>query len=279
MSTKIHLVTIDPQHDFCDPSGALYVKGAEKDSERLKTMIEKHGSRLADWHTTADQHHLLDIAHPFAWIDKNGNHPNPFTVIDVDAVKSKQWTLTTEPWNGYALEYVTKLKEQGRFSLMIWPPHCLILSPGAALHAPVLEARLSWEKSNRAFVDFVTKGQNVWTEHYSAIKAEVPFNGNPAHDIKGDPSTQTNVGFIKTLKTADIVLFSGQALSHCTRFTFDDVLTEFGIDNAKKLFILRDLCSCVVTPAYDFTAETETWLADIEKKGVTITDSIKFWRM
>jgi nicotinamidase-related amidase len=31
---KSHLLVIDPQVDFCDPSGSLYVPGAEDDMGR-----------------------------------------------------------------------------------------------------------------------------------------------------------------------------------------------------------------------------------------------------
>ena len=33
MSKRIELLIIDPQNDFCDPSGALYVGGAENDMD------------------------------------------------------------------------------------------------------------------------------------------------------------------------------------------------------------------------------------------------------
>src|SRR4051812_37971324 len=41
MNKSIHLVIIDPQIDFCSPSGALSVQGAERDIERLATMVTR----------------------------------------------------------------------------------------------------------------------------------------------------------------------------------------------------------------------------------------------
>ena len=41
MSKRIELLVIDPQVDFCDPKGALYVPGAEHDMKRLSAMIRR----------------------------------------------------------------------------------------------------------------------------------------------------------------------------------------------------------------------------------------------
>lgn len=31
---KVHLLVIDPQKDFCNPNGSLFVTGADKDMDR-----------------------------------------------------------------------------------------------------------------------------------------------------------------------------------------------------------------------------------------------------
>ena len=38
---SIHLLAIDPQNDFCDPSGSLYVPGADEDTKRLAGFVTK----------------------------------------------------------------------------------------------------------------------------------------------------------------------------------------------------------------------------------------------
>ena len=37
---NIQGVIVDPQHDFCDPSGSLYVLGAEDDMVRLGSICD-----------------------------------------------------------------------------------------------------------------------------------------------------------------------------------------------------------------------------------------------
>ena len=62
---RVHLLIIDPQHDFCDKSGALFVQGADEDMKvRLPKMITRLGAKLDDIHVTLDCHHLIDVAHP-----------------------------------------------------------------------------------------------------------------------------------------------------------------------------------------------------------------------
>ena len=59
---NIQLLIIDPQNDFCDPKGSLFVPGADGDMTRLATMIDRISPKLADIHVTLDSHHLVDIA-------------------------------------------------------------------------------------------------------------------------------------------------------------------------------------------------------------------------
>ena len=61
---RIELLIIDPQNDFCDPSGALYVPGADKDMDNVADFILAKKDKLDDIHATLDSHHFIDIAHP-----------------------------------------------------------------------------------------------------------------------------------------------------------------------------------------------------------------------
>ena len=110
-------------------------------------------------------------------------------------------------------------------------------------------------------VDFVTKGSNPWTEHYSAVVADVP---DP-----DDPTTMLNIGLIQTLENADIVLITGQALSHCLKFTTEDIANNFGVDNIKKLILLDDTTSSVT----GFESNGKDFVTDMMKRGMKIEKS------
>ena len=86
-----------------------------------------------------------------------------------------------------ALEHVTSLERGGRYTLCIWPYHSLIGSEGHAVKPALFDALRTWEAQFR-IVDYISKGSNVFTEHYSAIRAEVP---DPE-----DPGTQVNQALI-----------------------------------------------------------------------------------
>lgn len=280
--TKIHLVTIDPQVDF-HPGGLLPIAGADKDAERLAKMVDHHGHKLEDWHITFDLHNQIDVGHRWMWRDKQGKMPkegHDFTYMDIftissEEIKAKEWNPIYEPWDGYFYDYAKKLEEGNRYALTVWPDHCLTILPGCCIYPIIGKAMLDWEIKNNAIVDKVTKGQNWLTEHYSALKAEVPFIGRPDLKINGDPNTQMNSKFVNTCKEADWVLYSGQAGSHCLRFTFEDMLKEFGPDKAKNMAIATDLTSAVT----GFETQMEEFFHEVEQKGVLITTSEKFWKI
>lgn len=265
MSQTVHLVVIDPQVDFCDPAGALYVKGAEADISRLAAMVRRLSPRLDDIHVTLDSHRLIDVAHPIFWRDSAGRHPDSFTIITAAEVEAGRWAPSLPGLTRRMLDYVRSLERNGRYPLCIWPPHCLIGSRGHTV-VPELHAALEeWEQRRFAMVDYVTKGSNPWTEHYSAVCADVP---DP-----GDPGTQINTRFIRTLQEADVVALAGEAGSHCLANTVRDIADNFGDDDAiRRLVLLEDATS----PVPGFEALQSDFLTAMRGRGMQVATTQDF---
>jgi len=264
---NVHLVAIDPQTDFCDPKGNLYVAGAEKDMARLAKMVDRVSDKLEDIHVTLDSHHFVDVAHPIFWKAANGSHPSPFTIITTSDVKNGIWTPTKPSLTKRMTEYVEALETGGKYPLWIWPPHCLIGSRGHGVLPILFDSLVKWEESQFALVDYVTKGSNVYTEHYSAIKSEVT---DPA-----DPTTQINTGLINTLMEADLIAVAGEAGSHCLNFTVRDIASAFGDDSyVSKIVLLTDCTS----PVTGFEASQDQFIKDMTAKGMQLSTSVDFLR-
>lgn len=249
---KVHLITIDPQNDFCTPlapgadpntavpgheKAALLVAGADGDMSRLAAFITKNESRLSEIHCTLDSHQEIHIAHPAFWVNSNGDRPDPFSVITDDDVRTGVWRAFNPRWQVRAQEYVDALKVNGRYQLMIWPPHCRIGTWGHQIVPEVAKALYAWESNTFNKVNFVAKGSNLFTEHYSGVQADVPDDD--------DPSTKLNTDLLKVLAEADEILITGEALSHCVANTIRDIANNFGDDNIKKFILLEDTSSNV----------------------------------
>lgn len=262
---KLHLLIIDPQNDFCDKNGSLYVPGADIDMERLAGFVKRISDKIDDIHVTMDSHRQYDIAHPMYWKDSSGNHPQPFTVISAEDVKSGKWRTTIEGEKAWALEYVNGLAGQkNKFPLCIWPPHCLIGSPGFGVFPPIFDAISKWEKEQIAVTDIVTKGSNYKTEHYGGLMAEYP---DP-----NDPDTQLNTPLIETLQNADVLVCAGEALSHCLATTLTQIIENFGDDNAKKIVVLEDCTS----PVPGFESAATDFINYAKSHGVRFEKSTEF---
>lgn len=265
MARNIHLVVIDPQVDFCDPNGALSVPGADQDMRRLAAMVARLSGKLDDIHVTLDSHRLIDVAHPIFWKDSNGRHPDPFTIIRADDVCSGRWAPTLPGLYRRMQDYVHTLEANGRYPLCIWPPHCLIGSPGHCVMPALRKALLDWESSRFALVDYVTKGSNPWTEHYSAVTADVP---DPT-----DPGTQINTRFIQTLMDADMVVIAGEAGSHCLANTIRDIANNFGDDSYVKRLVLLTDATC---PVPGFEALQTGFIQEMTARGMQLSTTMEF---
>jgi nicotinamidase-related amidase len=267
---KTTLLIIDPQCDFCIANGpggergALVVAGADKDMAFLAKFITKNKKRLTKITSTLDCHQTVHIAHPIFWKNSKGEHPAPFTVISVDDVKKGTWSASYPPFQNRALKYVETLATNKRYALVIWPPHCIIGSWGASIVPAVSDALIDWEYSNFNKIDYVPKGSNFFTEHYSGVKADVEDNS--------DPSTKLNTDLIKDLVQSDEIVLAGEALSHCMANTVQDIANEFGDDNIKKLTLLTD-CSSSVS---GFEKLGQDFVINMSKRGMKLAKSTEW---
>jgi nicotinamidase/pyrazinamidase len=159
------------------------------------------------------------------------------------------------------LYYTKKLEENKKYVLCVWNPHCRIGTWGHNVYPSLMDAFTEWEKKRFGIIDYVTKGSNIFTEHYSGVQADVP---DPE-----DPTTQLNTSLIQTLENADVILLSGQALSHCVANTARDIFKNFGSDSLKKVTILIDTTS----PVPGFEQMAEDFVKEATGMGVNIAKS------
>lgn len=282
---NVQLVIVDPQNDFMGNddgtpltetlsngtvrTASLSVKGAISDMQRGAKLIDRIGSKLSDIHVTLDSHHTMHIAHPEMFVDENGRHPAPYTIITPDDFKTGMWRARNPAHRTRIQEYLNKLYASGGIH-MIWPPHCRIGTWGHNVEATLETALTKWERDFMGVVDYVTKGSSVWTEHFGGLMADV--------EDPEDASTQLNTGLIKTGQEADIIGFFGEASSHCVLKTATQYANKIGDEHIKKFVLISDCMSPVPQPpgGPDFPAIAAQFLKDMQARGMTVMTSDEF---
>lgn len=272
MRANLHLLIIDPQNDFCDlpsaylpldpaqPAGtrlapALPVPGAHADMLRLAQLIVRGGAGISAISVTLDSHHRLDVAHPTFWRDAGGGDVTPFTQISAAEVRAGKYLPRLANALPRVLAYLDQLEAAGRYRLMVWPVHCEIGSWGHNVHAEVRRAYNQWEETTLRCVSKISKGSNPWTEHYSAVQAEVP---DPE-----DASTLANQSFLASLAPADRIYIAGEAGSHCVRATTEHIAERVGPANIAKLILISDCMS----PVTGFESEYQDFVRRLVAQG------------
>ncbi len=274
MKRKLHMLVIDPQNDFCDlprdwlPADplatgavlqpALPVPGAHADMLRVADLIARGCDGLDGISVTLDSHHRLDIAHPTFWRDAQGQAPGPFTAITAAEVRAGKYLPRDAGSLPRVLAYLDTLEAAGRYTLMVWPVHCEIGTWGHNIHAAVHAACNRWEDAAHGIVNMVGKGSNPWTEHYSAIQAEVP-------DAEDD-STQSNRALLDLLAQADRVYITGEAGSHCVRATTEHIVAACAPQDLGRLVLVTDCMS----PVTGFEAQYREFVRDMAARGVQL---------
>jgi nicotinamidase/pyrazinamidase len=283
------LLIVDAQKDF-HPGGSLAVPTANDDAARIANLIRQNASSIDRIVATMDSHHKLHIAHPSFWIsgDDEQKHPDPFTIISADDLVQGKWkprpnlTLPLDEagkldayfFSGienvqdesgafdltkYCVEYSRRLEAKGRFQICVWPEHCLIGSTGHAVVDSVKEALDEWSEKTGRSVLWVMKGQNLLTEMYSALAAEVPVSR----------ATAFNYDLQALFLQSDRLIVCGQAMSHCVNYTLRDILGRWPKEETHRIALVTDCASAVP----GFEAAAVTFQKDMEAAGVSLKQS------
>lgn len=312
-SRRIDLLLIDVQRDFCHPEGTLYVggrsgQGAVEDNRRIAEFIYRNLARITNIRCTLDSHDNYQIFFPWFWTDSHGEPLAPHTFIAVDGRDARRLvnkdplgnvlkedvnpnpaitSWVTDKGYDWLVEqcrfYNHQLAAGGRYTLYLWPPHCLVGSPGHTVTGVVDEARTlhSLARASQSWEEI--KGTHHLTENYSVLRPEVLTTWD------GGVLAERNVRFYRTLVEADALIIAGQAASHCVGSTVQDLMEEILREDpslARKVYIVTDCMSSVVVRtgngdiAADFTEAAEQTLDEAASAGMHLvrsTEPMESW--
>lgn len=248
------LFIIDPQNDFMDKPGqpgSLAVPGAYEDMKRLAASIEANAPN--DIVVSMDTHNVMDIAHHSWWVNSEGSNPDIFTIITLDDVKSGKWKTVNPNEQENALYYLAELEKGGKQCLCIWPDHCIDGTWGHDVTDVLAIALTNWEKKTGRKVTYVYKGENPHTEHYSALKAEVPWNDNGYSELRTE--------LVNNLASYEVVNIAGEAKSHCVANTVYDLVNYFNDNDVKSKVQIMNNCMSSVTGFEHLSQAFDSWVA------------------
>lgn len=274
----------------------LSITNADQDAERITQLIldsidaSTGTSSISRIVATLDTHHKLHIAHPTFWKNEKDEHPPPFTTISCTDIQNGKWKprpnlkipfgalnnvldlnilndgrsksdiiIDTEgniDLLSYVIQYTKALESSGKFTLTIWPEHCLIGSQGHNIVPNIHNALQEWSLITGTSVEYVQKGENILTEMYSVLKAEVPISSD----------TTFNHELFASLNASDKIIVCGQALSHCVNYSVVDLMEKMDVMERKKVVLLSDCAS----PVYMCEKDAEEFLEYVKKKGGTV---------
>src|SRR5207244_13412023 len=152
--------------------------GAVEENVRLCKYIYRPLGAITQIAATLDTHRAMQIFHPVFWVNEAGEHPaGGQTIISLEDVERGVWRVNpavagalrgwgdggtgrrgdggtegggpltshdsplTYPFlQRHALHYVRRLREGGKYRLMVWPYHAMLGGIGHALVSAVEEA-------------------------------------------------------------------------------------------------------------------------------------------
>jgi nicotinamidase-related amidase len=282
---RISLLLVDVQNTFCIPEFELFVggrsgHGAVDDNIRLCEFIYRNLGKITDITATLDTHLSQQIFHPIFFVDRDGNHPAPYSIIQAEELQRNEWMfnpalalhykVTPAYGQKMMIHYAEQLRKRGKYALTIWPYHAMLGGIGHALVPAVEEAIFFHSIARLSQPKFEIKGNQPFTEHYSVIGPDV------TKGPKGETLGKHNSSFVKELKKVDALIIAGQAKSHCVAWTISDLLDDIRATDsalAKKVYLLEDCTSPVVVPGADFTDQADDAFKSFAQAGMKIIKS------
>ena len=253
------LLAIDVQNDFMENIGSLAVPGSQGDVRRLTQWIYRNLASLTKIICSLDCHSVEQIFHPVWWEDKNGQEPQPFTIITYEDVINGVWKVAHGE-NERSSEYLRNLESGGKKQLCIWPYHCLEGTFGAKLESEFTKMLYFHAAARHTKPELIYKGQDPYTEMYGIIRAEY------------DPQGYSNQAILDAVGQYDATYIAGEASSHCVLASVEQILEHFGDnkDVTSRITLLEDCMS----PIAGFEEQTQQRFEELQQQyGIQIRKS------
>ena len=260
---KVLLLLVDPQVDFIHTDGALSVPGAVDDTRRTIEWLFENIDRVTTIAASLDTHLPMQIFYESWWIDGEGNHPAPYTLISAQDINAGKWQPTVE--EEWSITYVKQLEQAAKKVLTIWPYHTMLGTPGHAITPALYEAIVYHSAARQTEPILLEKGSIPRTEHYSILEPEVKVDDEPLGTL--------NMELINLIGTYDLVYMAGQAKSHCVLETAGSLVNYYSSNRAELINRWRMLIDCtssVVHPEINFEAMANDKLAEYESLGLRL---------
>lgn len=257
---KVLFMGIDFQNDFME-NGELGVPNSHRDVERVTKFLYQNLDKVTTIALSLDTHELYQIFHPSWWVDAEGNHPVPFTVITREDVEKGKWMAVEKQKE--SLAYIIHLEFLGKKQLLIWPYHCIEGTYGAALEGQFSNMVHFHSVLRQSNIQKIVKGQDPLSEMYGIIKPEY---------AKTD---ETNYAFLHSLLAYDKIVIAGEAKSHCVLESVQQIVKHYGDQHElpSKIYLLEDCMS----PIPGFEESTEHAFKELQKNtGIHIVKSTEF---
>jgi nicotinamidase-related amidase len=290
---RICLLAVDVQNTFCLPDFELFVAGrsgraAVDDTRRLCEFLYRNLGTITQVFPSLDTHRAMQVFHAIWLVDEHGRRPPPYELVSAEEVAAGRWhvdeavaaALGIDPdyAERHLAHYTRTLAEGGKYELTIWPYHALLGGIGHALVSAFEEAVFFHGVARHSGAEFLVKGEEPLTEHYSMLGPEV--TEGPDGDVLGAKNRE----LIGALLEFDAVVVAGQAKSHCLAWTIDDLLEDDDVQErrlAERTYLLEDCSSPVVVPGVvDYTDAADAAFERYRDAGMNVvrsTDPIASW--
>lgn len=251
------LLGIDYQNDFLE-NGSLPVPNSFSDVTNFARFIYENADAIDDIYMSLDTHATNQIFHPTWWINSQGEHPKPFTIITSKDIDDGIWKPVF--FEKESIEYLKGLESAGKKQLMIWPFHCLQGTFGSSIEPQLSNVLLAYSLYKGRNVRYIVKGLNPITEMYGIIKPEYSNEDS------------SNAQLIQELSEYKRIVIGGEAKSHCVLESVKQIVEGFESINHKDytLFILEDCTTSIP----EFEEETDKEYRQLaERYPIILTDS------
>lgn len=253
---RVLFLGVDFQNDFME-NGSLGVPGSHEDMKNVIRFIYNNLDKITNIAVSLDTHHTNQIFHPAWWVDENGNHPKPLTIITAEDVEKGLWKAVN--YHEESLDYVRNLERSGQKQLCIWPYHCIEGTPGNALETQFSRMIHYHAALRQSPIKIIVKGKDPLSEMYGIIK--------PEYSVED----QTNIELLEYIRGFDQIIVAGEAESHCVYESVKQIVEYYPEKEfTSNIYVLKDGTSCI--PGFE-EISNKGWSELVDKYDIKLVNS------